>query len=66
MIKDSKYHLNKANESYFIYFFSALKIDITKIIVGIQAVIHAIITGILTKSASDKIKKLHEIMSKRS
>tara|TARA_B100000131_G_scaffold146531_1_gene142501 strand:+ start:181 stop:381 length:201 start_codon:yes stop_codon:yes gene_type:complete len=65
MIKNSKDHLNKANESYFMHFFSALKIGMTMIIGGIQALIHAIIPGILTKSASNKIKKLHEIVSKR-
>ena len=66
MIKDSKDHLDKANESYFKHLFSALKIGITMIMGGIQAVIHAIIPGILTKSASEKIKKLYEIISKRS
>ena len=66
MIKNSKDHLNKANESYFMHFFSALKIGMTMIIGGIQALIHAIIPGILTKSASAKIKKLHEIVSKRN
>ena len=66
MIKDSKDHLNKANESYFMHFFLALKIGMTMIIGGIQALIHAIIPGILTKSASNKIKKLHQIVSKRN
>ena len=33
------------------------------IIGGFQAILHAIIPGILTKSASEKIKKLYEYAS---
>ena len=66
MIKDSKDHLNQTNESYSKHLFSALKIGFTMIIGGIQAIMHAIIHGILKKSASNKVKKLYEIVSKRS
>jgi len=66
MIKDSKDHLNEANENYIQHLFAALKIGFTMITGGFQAIIHAIIPGILTNSASDKIKKLYEIVSNRS
>ena len=66
MIKNSKDHLDEANESYFQHLYSALIIGFTMIIGGLQAVLHAIIPGLLTKSASNKIKKLYEIISKRS
>ena len=66
MIDDSKEHLNQANETYFQHLYSALKIGFTMVIGGFQAILHAIIPGILTKSASEKIKKLNEIVSKRS
>ena len=62
MIKDSKEHLNKANESYIQHLSAAFKIGIIMIIGGFQAILHSIIPGIFTKSASDKIKKLYEIV----
>jgi len=65
MIKDSKHHLNAANETYIKHFKSALKIGFTMILGGFQAILHGIIPGILTKSASDKIKRLYEFVSIR-
>ena len=65
MINDSKEHLKKANESYIQHLLAALKIGITMIIGGFQAILHALIPGILTKSASNKIKKLYEDVSGR-
>ena len=46
-------------------FLIAVSGTITMILGGIQAILHAIIPGILTKSASEKIKKLHEFISDR-
>ena len=66
MIKDSKEHLNEANETYFQHFKTAIKIGLTLILAGFQALLHAIIPGILIKSASDKIKKLNEFVNNRS
>ena len=66
MIKDSKEHLNKTNESYIQHFKAAITIGFIMIIGGFQAILHAIIPGILTKSASEKIKKLYEFISKRN
>jgi len=66
MIKDSKEHLNDANETYVQHFKTAVKIGFIMILGGFQAVFHAIIPGILKKSASDKIKKLHEFVEDRS
>ena len=65
MIKDSKEHLNNANESYMQHFIVALKIGFIMIIGGIQAILHAIIPGILKKSASEKIKKLYDFVADR-
>ncbi len=66
MIKNSKEHLKEANESYVQHLLAASKIGITMILGGIQAILHAIIPGILTKSASEKIKKLYKYVSDRS
>ena len=66
MIKDSKEHLNKANESYIQHFKAAIRIGFIMIIGGFQAILHAIIPGILTKSASEKIKKLYNFVSDRN
>ena len=66
MIKGSKEHLNKSNESYIQHFKAAIKIAFIMIIGGFQAILHAIVPGILTKSASEKIKRLYDYVSKRS
>jgi len=66
MIKDSKQHLRDANETYVKHFNAALKIGFTMIFGGFQAIIHAIIPGILKKSASNKIKKLYDYVANRS
>ena len=66
MIKDSKEHLDLTNETYVQHFKFATGVGITMIFGGIQAIIHAIYPGILTKSASTKIKKLYSLVSGRS
>ena len=66
MINDSEEHLNDANETYIQHFKIAIKIGFTMILGGFQAIFHAIIPGILKKSASDKIKKLYEFVADRS
>ena len=66
MIKDSKEHLIQINETYNQHLKAALKIGLTMILGGFQAILHAIIPGILTNSSSDKIKKLNEIVSSRN
>tara|TARA_B100001996_G_scaffold53747_1_gene38198 strand:+ start:362 stop:562 length:201 start_codon:yes stop_codon:yes gene_type:complete len=66
MIKNSKNHLKEANETYIKHLSTASKIGLMMIFGGLQAVLHAIIPGILTKSASEKIKKLYKIVSERS
>ena len=66
MIKDSKDHLNVTNETYNQHFKAALKIGFIMILGGFQAILHALIPGILKKSASDKIKKLYELVTYRS
>ena len=62
MIKDSKEHLDLTNETYIQHFKFATCVGISMIYGGIQALIHAICPGILTKSASTKIKKLYSLV----
>ena len=66
MIKDTKEHLNSTNETYIQHLKFATCIGISMIYGDIQALIHAIYPGILTKAASTKIKKLYSLVSGRS
>ena len=66
MIKNSKEHLNLTNETYAQHFKFATCVGASMIYGGIQAIIHAIYPGILTRAASTKIKKLYSLVSSRS
>ena len=66
MIKDSKEHLDLTNETYIQHFKFAICVGISMVYGGIQAIVHAIYPGILTKAASTKIKKLYSLVSGRS
>ena len=66
MLKDSKEHLGLTNETYIQHLKFATCIGILMIYGGLQALIHAIYPGILTKAASTKIKKLYNMVSDRS
>ena len=66
MIKDSKEHLEVTNETYIQHFKVATCVGLSMIYGGVQAIIHAIYPGILTKAASNKIKKLYSLVSSRS
>ena len=63
MIKDSKEHLDLTKETYIQHFKFATCVGLTMVYGGIQAIIHAIYPGILTKAASTKIKKLYSLLS---
>jgi len=63
MIKDSKEHLDLTKETYIQHFKFATCVGISMVYGGIQAIIHAIYPGILTKAASTKIKKLYSLLS---
>ena len=63
MIKDSKKHLDLTSETYFQHFKFVSCVGISMIYGGIQAIIHAIYPGMLTKAASTKIKKLYSLLS---
>ncbi len=65
MIKTSKEHLDLTNETYAQHFKFATCIALTMVYGGIQAMLHAIYPGILTKAASTKIKKLYSLVSDR-
>ena len=66
MIKDSKEHLDLTNETYIQHLKFATCVGLSMIYGGIQALIHALYPGILTKAASSKIKKLYSLVSDRS
>ena len=66
MIKNSKEHLNLTNETYIQHFKVATCVGLSMIYGGVQAIIHAIYPGILTKAASNKIKKLYSLVFDRS
>ena len=66
MIKHSKEHLDLTKETYIQHFKFATCIGLTMVYGGIQAMIHAIYPGILTKAASTKIKKLYILVSGKS
>ena len=66
MLKDSKEHLDLTNETYIQHLKFATCVGILMIYGGLQALIHAIYPGILTKAASTKIKKLYNMVSNRS
>ena len=66
MIKKSKEHLDLTNETYIQHYKFATCIAVTMVYGGIQAMIHAIYPGILTKAASTKIKKLYSLVSGKS
>ena len=66
MIKDSKEHLNLTNETYIQHLKFATCVGISMIYGGIQALIHAIYPGILTKAASSKIIKLYTLVTGKS
>ena len=66
MIKDSKEHLDLTNETYIQHFKFATCVGLTMVYGGIQAIIHAIYPGILTKAASTKIKKLYSLVTDKS
>ena len=66
MIKDSKEHLNLTNETYIQHLKFATCVGLTMVYGGMQAIIHAIYPGILTKAASTKIKRLYSLVSARS
>ena len=63
MLKNSKEHLDLTNETYIQHLKFATCIGISMIYGGLQALIHAIYPGILTKAASTKIKKLYSLVS---
>jgi len=63
MIKNSKEHLNLTNETYIQHFKFATCVGLTMVYGGIQAIIHAIYPGILTRASSTKIKKLYSLVS---
>ena len=65
MIKKSKEHLDLVKETYIQHFKVAFNVSLLMIVGGFQAIMHAICPAIFETSASDKIKKLHEKISKR-
>ena len=65
MIFKSKQHLKTVNESYTEHFLIAAKIGLLMIVYGLMAILHAIIPAYFQTSASNKIKELNLIVTKR-
>ena len=65
MIFKSKQHLKTVNESYTEHFLIAAKIGLIMIVYGLMAILHAIIPAYFQTSASNKIKELNLIVTKR-
>ena len=65
MIFKSKQHLEAVNESYTEHFLIANKIGLIMIVYGLMAILHAIIPAYFQTSASNKIKELNLIVTKR-
>ena len=65
MIFKSKQHLKAVNESYTEHFWIAAKIGFIMIVYGLMAILHAIIPAYFQTSASNKIKELNLIVTKR-
>ena len=65
MIFKSKQHLKAVNESYTEHFLIASKIGLIKIVYGLMAILHAMIPAYFQTSASNKIKELNLIVTKR-
>jgi len=66
MIKNLKEHLDLTNETYIQHFKFATCVGIIMIYGGVQALIHALYPGILTKAASNRIKRLYSLISEKS
>ena len=65
MINESKEHLKEAKETYFEHMKNAFKISFGMIGGGFKGLVHALVPGVFTTSASDKIKKLHTYLEDR-
>ena len=65
MIFKSKQHLKAVNESYTEHFLIATKIGLIMIVYGLMEILHAIIPAYFQTSASNKIKELNLIITKR-
>ena len=65
MIFKSKQHLKTVNESYTEHFLIAAKIGLIMIVYGLMAILHAMIPAYFQTSASNKIKELNLIVTKR-
>lgn len=65
MIFKSKQHLKTVNESYTEHFLIAAKIGLIMVIYGLIAILHAFIPAYFQTSASNKIKELNLIVTKR-
>ena len=65
MIKNSKKHLNDAEENYFQHMVAALKISFQLLLASLQALFHSIIPALFMTSASRKIKELYFYIEER-
>ena len=60
-----KDHLNKVGETYFEHFLKAFGFGIKLMLISLRVFIHAIFPWCFEHSASDRIKKLNDILQDR-
>ena len=65
MIGRSSKHLRETKETYFEHMKNAFKISFAMIGGGFKGVVHALVPGLFTTAASDKIKNLHTYIEER-
>jgi len=65
LINKSNEHLKEAKETYFEHMKNAFKISFAMIGGGFKGVVHALVPGLFTTAASDKIKNLHTYIEER-
>ena len=65
MIDKSNKHLEEVKETYFEHMRNAFKISLGMIGSGLKGFIHALIPGLFTTAASNRIKKLYKFIEDR-
>ena len=65
MIRRSKQHLNEAGEGYFEHLAFAATIGLMAVAAGLACLIHALVPGLCTRTASRTIGLLNELLADR-
>jgi len=65
LIDESKKHLEEAKETYLEHMGNAFKISFEMIGDGLKGAVHALVPGLFTTAASDRIRKLYQFIQDR-